>query len=219
MKKLRKSKTIDNIQSIDPRHFLPKQVLPAVDILKRGGVVAFPTQGLYGLGADAFNTSAVDRVFAIKKRDSGNPLLVLVPDRAAVSEVAADIPAAALKLMDRFWPGRITIVFKALSRLPENLVAGTGKIGVRVSGHPVARTLVSMFDRPITGTSANFTGRPGCHRIEDFDRRLLEQLDQVLDAGPLAGGQGSTVVDVTSRLPSIIREGVVPRQEILAALS
>ena len=219
MKKQKNSKIINKFVSIDSHSSYSELVAPAVEVLKRGGVIAFPTQGLYGLGADAFNSSAVDRVFAIKKRTSDNPLLVLVPNRDAVSEVAADIPPEALKLMDWFWPGRVTIILETLSGIPENLVAGTGKIGVRVSGHPVTNYLVSNFGRPMTGTSANISGKPGCYRIEDFDQQMLEQVDLVLDAGSLAGGQGSTVVDVTGRSPVIIREGVIPKQEILDALN
>ena len=219
MKKQKNSRIINNLVSIGPHNYTSEMMAPVVEILMRGGVIAFPTQGLYGLGADAFNLAAVERVFAIKKRSSNKPLLVLVPDRDAVSEVAADIPPSALKLMDWFWPGRVTIIFRAHRGIPENLVAGTGKIGVRVSGHPVTNNLVSMFRRPITGTSANISGKPGCHRIEDIDQQLLEQLDLVLDAGPLAGGKGSTVVDVTTPSPVIIREGVIPKQKILAALS
>ena len=219
MKKQKSLRIISNIESIDPRLPLPGQVAAAVDILDRGGVIVFPTQGLYGLGADALNALAVDRIFAIKQRAFGNPLLVLVPERDAVCDVASEVPPAAIRLMDRFWPGRVTIVLKALSRLPNNLVAGTGRIGVRVSGHPVARTLVSMFGKPITGTSANISGRTGCYRIEDLDQRVSAQLDMILDAGPLDGGRGSTVVDVTGDSPVIIREGAVSRQEILAALN
>ena len=219
MKKLRNSRIISNLLSIDPQNYTLDLMVPVVEILKRGGVIAFPTQGLYGLGVDAFNASAVERVFDIKKRSSNKPLLVLVPDRDSISEVAADIPPAAIKLMDLFWPGRVTILLKALRGIPENLVAGTGKIGVRMSGHPLTKNLVSMFGRPITGTSANISGKPGCYRIEDFDQLLLEQLDLVIDAGPLAGGKGSTVVDVTGALPVVIREGVIPKQEILTALS
>lgn len=206
------------IQAIDPRHPRPEPLAAAVEILEHGGVIAFPTQGLYGLGADALNKTAVDRVFVIKQRAADNPLLVLVPDRDAVRQVAAEVPPAALKLMDRFWPGRVTIVLKAIPRLPENLVAGTGRIGVRVPGHPVARTLVAMFARPMTGTSANISGRSGCHRIEDLDQRVVTQLDLILDAGHLIGGKGSTVVDVSGRSPVIIREGAVSQQKIRAAL-
>ena len=219
MKKQKSLKITSNIESIDPRHPLPEQMAAAVAILDRGGVIAFPTQSLYGLGTDAFNKVAVDRVFTIKQRALGNPLLVLVSNRDAVWEVAAEVPSAALTLMDRFWPGRVTIILKAHSRLPDNLIAGSGRIGVRVSGHPVARTLVAMFGKPITGTSANISGHPGCYRIEDLDRRVAAQLDMILDAGPLSGGRGSTVVDVTGHRPVIVREGAISRQEILAALS
>lgn len=218
MKKQKSLRIISNIESIDPRLPLPGQVAAAVDILDRGGVIVFPTQGLYGLGADALNALAVDRIFAIKQRAFGNPLLVLVPERDAVCDVASEVPPAAIRLMDRFWPGRVTIVLKALSRLPNNLVAGTGRIGVRVPGHPVARTLVSQFGRPITGTSANISGRPGCHRIRDLDPQVARQVDWILDAGHLAGGKGSTVVDVTGRTPIIIREGAVSKQKVRAAL-
>jgi L-threonylcarbamoyladenylate synthase len=170
------------------------------------------------LGADARNAVAVDRIFAIKRRSAGNPLLVLVPDRDAVCQVAAEVPPVASRLMDRFWPGRVTLVFKAQSRLPQNLTAGTGKIGVRVSGHPVAAALVSKFGKPVTGTSANLSGRPGCDRIGALDPQVAAQVDLILDVGRLTGGQGSTVVDVTGSAPRIIREGAVSRSEIMAAL-
>ena len=218
MKKLANLKIINNKKKINAGQPQPALIASAADILGRGGVIAFPTSGLYGLGADAFNPLAVDRVFAIKQRPPGKPLLVLLPDRDAVHEVAAGVPSAALHLMDRFWPGRVTIVLDALSGLPESLVAGTGKVGVRVSGHPVARALASEFGRPITGTSANISGRPGCSRIADLDNRIAAQLDLILDAGRLTGGQGSTVVDVTGGAPVILREGVVSNREILAAL-
>jgi L-threonylcarbamoyladenylate synthase len=181
-------------------------------------VIAFPTGSLYGLGADALNADAVDRVFAIKKRAPDKPLLILVPDRKVVFDLAAEVPPAAKRLMDRFWPGQVTIVFKALPALPANLTAGTGKIGIRLPGHPVARDLVSAFGRPITGTSANLSGRGGCHRIDQLDQMLIDQLDLVIDAGPLKAGIGSTVVDITGAEPVVIREGVVSKQAILAAV-
>lgn len=219
MKKQKNLRITSKIESIDSRSPQLETLATAVEILKRGGVIGFPTQGIYGLGADALNSVAVDKVFVIKQRAPDNPLLVLVPDRDAVYGVAAEVPPAALRLMDRFWPGRVTIVLKALPQLPENLVAGTGRIGVRVPGHPVVKTLVAMLAKPMTGTSANISGRSGCHRIEDLDRRVASQLDLILDAGLLAGGRGSTVVDVTGPSAVIIREGAVSRQEILNALS
>jgi L-threonylcarbamoyladenylate synthase len=157
-------------------------------------------------------------VFTIKRRPPDKPLLILVPDRAVVFDLAAEVPSAAKRLMDRFWPGRVTIVFKALSVLPANLTAGSDKIGIRLPGHPVAKALVAAFGRPITGTSANPSGHEGCHRIAELDPKMIEQLDLVLDAGPLKEGIGSTVVDITGAEPIVIREGVVSKQAILAAV-
>lgn len=211
-------KITPKIRPIDPQHPHADLIDAAVRILENGGVIAFPTRSLYGLGADALNIGAVKRVFTMKRRPPDKPLLILVPDRDVVSDLAAEVTPAAKRLMDRFWPGRVTIVFKALSVLPANLTAGTGKIGIRLPGHPVARALISAFGRPITGTSANLSGQRGCHHIDELDLKLIEQLDLVLDAGPLKEGIGSTVVDITGAEPVVVREGVVSKQTILAAV-
>ena len=209
-------KITPKIHPIDPHNPRADLIDAAVRILERGGVIAFPTGSLYGLGADALNAVAVDRVFAIKMRAPDKPLLILIPDRKVVFDLAAEVPPAAKRLMDRFWPGQVTIVFKALPGLPANLTAGTGRIGIRLPGHPVARALVATFGRPITGTSANLSGQGGCHHVDELDAMLIEQLDLVLDAGPLKEGIGSTVVDITGAEPIVIREGVVSKQAILA---
>lgn len=206
------------IVAIDPQQPQADLIAAAATLLERGGVIAFPTGSLYGLGADALNAGAVERVFTIKRRPPDKPLLILVPDRAVVVDLAVEVPAAAIRLMDRFWPGQVTIVLNALPGLPSNLTAGTGRIGIRLPGHPVARALVAAFGGPITGTSANLSGRGGCHRIDEIDPQLLRQLDLVIDAGQLKEGIGSTVVDVTGAEPIVIREGVVSRRAILAAV-
>ncbi len=206
------------IVAIDPQQPQADLIAAAATLLERGAVIAFPTGSLYGLGADALNAGAVERVFTIKRRPPDKPLLILVPDRAVVVDLAVEVPAAASRLMDRFWPGQVTIVLKALPGLPSNLTAGTGRIGIRLPGHPVARALVAAFDRPVTGTSANLAGRGGCHRIDEIDPQLIQQLDLVIDAGQLKEGIGSTVVDVTGAEPIVIREGVVSQRAILAAV-
>jgi L-threonylcarbamoyladenylate synthase len=211
-------KITPKIRPIDPQHPDADLIDASIQILENGGVIAFPTGCLYGLGADALNGGAVERVFTIKRRPPDKPLLVLVPDRDDVFDLAAEVPPTAIRLMDRFWPGRVTIVFKALSVLPTNLTAGSGKIGIRLPEHRVAKALVTAFGRPITGTSANPSGHKGCHRIAELDPELIEQLDLVLDAGPLKEGIGSTVVDITGAEPVVVRGGVVPKQAILAAL-
>ena len=126
------------------------------------------------------------------------------------------IPDTATAIMDRFWPGKITLVFEAGDDVPDILTAGTGKIGIRLAGHPVAAALVRELKVPITGTSANLSGQPGCSKIEDLPTEVCNQLNLVLDAGPLEGGRGSTVVDVTGNMPQVLREGVISKKEVMA---
>jgi L-threonylcarbamoyladenylate synthase len=171
------------------------------------------------LGADALHRQAVHRVFAIKQRSEQNPILVLIDHPRQLAQLAKRIPDAATRLMEHFWPGRITLVLEAHDTLPDNLTANTGKIGVRMPGHAVALALVKAVSGPITGTSANLSGRPGCHRIDNLDAQIAGQPDLILDAGGLKGGIGSTVVDVSESKPRILREGEVTSREILAILS
>ena len=120
--------------------------------------------------------------------------------------------------MEHFWPGRVTLVFEAADSVPQALTAGTGMIGIRLPGHPVAIALVESLGGPLTGTSANLSGSPGCRRVDDLDPQLIQQLDVVLDAGPLKGGTGSTVVDVTREIPRVLRAGEISEKEIMALI-
>jgi L-threonylcarbamoyladenylate synthase len=120
--------------------------------------------------------------------------------------------------MNAFWPGGLTIILESRPELPDLLTGKTGKIGIRVPRHPMASALVNAFDGPLTGTSANLSGRPGCSQIDDLDPQLIQQLDVVLDAGPLKGGVGSTVVDATSDPPLVLREGAVSKQQLDSVL-
>jgi len=208
-----------NLHRIDARSPQPEALRQAVAVLARGGLVVFPTGCIYGLGADAFNRRAVRQVFAVKGRPETNPVLVLIPDRRFVGRLAASVPPAAELLIERFWPGRITLVLKAAPGIPPELTAGTGKIGIRLPGHPVAAALVRAFGRPITGTSANLSGQPGVGRTEMLDDRFLKQIDLVLDAGELPGGIGSTIIDATSNPPLVLREGIVAAAWVRAALN
>jgi L-threonylcarbamoyladenylate synthase len=190
----------------------------AAEAIRAGGVVCFPTRCLYGLGADARNEDALRRIFEVKQRPPDMPLLVLISHSGQMAALAERIPAAARLLMDRFWPGRLTIVLPVLPNLPGLLTAGKGKIGIRLAGHPVARALVEAVGAPLTGTSANLSGGDGCRQIPDLDPRIAQGVDFILDAGPLKGGVGSTIVDVTGESPVVLREGEVPKHEIIAAL-
>jgi L-threonylcarbamoyladenylate synthase len=176
--------------------------------------VVFPTSSFYGLGASAFHAETVDKVFRAKKRDPQNPVLILIASLAELDPLVRSIPKPAGHLMEAFWPGSLTLVFQASDLLPSNLTGYTGKIGIRLASHAVAHSLVSAVGKPITGTSANISGRGGCNAIARLDQHIRDQVDLVIDAGRLPGGAGSTVVDVTVNPPKIIREGAIEAEKI-----
>ena len=206
------------IYKLNHEHPEPKIIQRAVTAIKQGGIIVFPTRCLYGLGADAFNAAAVDRLFKIKQRSYQKPILILIDQRNQLKRLVSNVSTAASRIMDDFWPGGMTLVFEAADPVPHHLTAGTAKIGIRLPGHPVAAALVNSLGRPLTGTSANLSGRPGCRRIDDLDPQLIQHLDIVLDAGLLKGGTGSTVVDVTQDIPRILRPGNISGKEILALI-
>jgi L-threonylcarbamoyladenylate synthase len=203
---------------VDPLNLRHDQILSASRMIRTGGVIIFPTQYLYGLGADALNAEAVDRIYEIKRRSHRKPILVFIAQQADLSRLVRQIPSAAESIMNAFWPGAVTIVFKAMDTLPANLTAGSNKIGVRMPRHPVASALTKVFGGPVTATSANITGDSGCSMVSDIAPGVADQVDLILDAGPLKGGLGSTVVDVTVDPPKIIREGAICAKDIFAAL-
>ena len=207
------------IKKINPVTPEPEIIAEAAAVIRQGGVLAFPTRCLYGLGADAFNPEAVERVVKIKQRSEQNPILVLIDSKKRLASLVKHIPPVADAIMDAFWPGRVTIVFEARNSLPAQLTAQTGKIGVRLPGHPVAAAIVQQVKGPVTGTSANLSGQPGCYRTQDLDPTIAGQLGLILDAGTLVGGIGSSVVDVTVTPPRILREGAVTTREVMNRVS
>ena len=181
----------------------------AARVLGRGGLVAFPTETFYGLGAAALDRRAVRRVFEVKGRPASMPLLVLVDSEAMVGRVAPEIPARARQLITRHWPGALTLVFRAAAGLPAELTAGTGTIGVRLPAHATARALVRALGAPVTAPSANPTGAEPPTTAGAVLAHFGDALDLVLDGGPTPGGAPSTVVDVTVDPPRVIRQGAV----------
>ena len=195
----------------------PGIIAAAAAVVKSGAVICFPTTGLYGLGADATNPDAVKRVFEIKQRQPDRPVLVLVNSVDQLKDLVVRVTPVGQDLMTRFWPGKLTLVFEADRSVPDALTAGTGKIGIRLPGHPVARALVSELNCPLTGTSANISGKPGCHRISDLSESITSNVAMVIDSGVLEGGAGSTVVDVSSGEPVVLREGFIPADAIVTS--
>lgn len=208
----------DKIRKIDPEQPNLDDILEAAQIVCSGGVVVFPTTSLYGLAADASNPFAVAKVFAIKQRPVNKPILILVPGLYDIQNLVRDIPLAAERIMAALWPGKLTLVFKAGNGLPPSLTAGTGKIGIRLPVYPVARLLVCAAGIPITATSANLSGQIGCSRVSSLDPAIGAAVDLILDAGPLEGGAGSSILDVSEDPPVLLREGSISRSRIFSVL-
>lgn len=208
----------EKILRVDPVRPEETAMQTAGKILAQDGIVIFPAACLYGVAANALSDTAVEKVFSLKQRPRNNPILVLIHDIAMLKDLVSQIPKAAEILMDSFWPGRLTIVFKAAPQISPLLTARTGKIGIRMPGHPVARALARSVKFPITGTSANLSGRPGAASPADLPPEMIEAADLVLDAGPVQGGTGSTIVDVTGSCPKVLREGAVPSADLFKAL-
>ncbi len=187
----------------------------AVAILNDGGVVAFPTETYYGLAVDPLNPLALNHLFNLKQRDIAKPILTLVDDRESLSSLVHEIPVIYLQLMERFWPGPLTLVFQAKINLPTLLTAGTSTIGVRQSSHPFARQLLRAFGRPITATSANISGHDAAVDAYEVKIQFGKQIDMVFDGGKASGILGSTIVGLDGSRLKLIRKGVIPYDEIL----
>ncbi len=179
------------------------------EVVRAGGVIAYPTDTFYGLGADPENPRAVRRLFEIKGRPAGQPVLLLIPDASAVRSWAAEVTACAEDLMRRFWPGPLTLVFKALPAVMPELTGGTGSIGLRVPGDAVSRDLLRYLGSALTGTSANISGGPSPRTATEAAAAIGSMVDLILDGGVTAGGKPSTVVDVRGTEPVVIRAGAL----------
>ena len=199
---------------VSPDNPSGESLLAAAEILRSGGIVAYPTETFYGLGADALNRDAVHKVFTIKQRRLSQPLLILVPRREAIPSYVKEVPDAADRLMDAFWPGSLTLIFPAADRLPRELCANTSTIAIRLSPHPVARALVETFDSPVTSTSANISGEDSPVKADQVLSQLSENVDLIIDGGRTPGKQPSTIVDLTAASPRLVREGTIPFGEI-----
>lgn len=190
----------------------------AAVVLRQGGLVAFPTDTLYALGADASSPSAIERVFAVKGRRLSSPIPLLVADLAMAIQLVGTLPEAAVRLAERWWPGPLTLIVSAPRSICTLLTAGTGRIGLRVPDAAIAHALICRFGGPVTGTSANRSGGKDPLDAVDVLRQLGNRVDLILDGGPVTGGSSSTVVDVTISPPLVVRQGPVRREAILRLL-
>jgi L-threonylcarbamoyladenylate synthase len=186
----------------------------ATEILRSGGLVAFPTETVYGLGADAFNPVAVNKVFAVKGRPADNPLIVHIAEYEQIKELTRTIPPVGKVLADTFWPGPLTLVVKSSPTIPKVVTGELDTVAVRVPNHNVTLELIKKLSRPIVGPSANKSGRPSPTTAQHVYDDLNGEINLILDAGPTLIGIESTVVDVTVTPPLILRFGGLTREKI-----
>ena len=187
----------------------PGSLQRVVDALRAGGVIAYPTEAVYGLGVDPFNPAALERLFAAKGRDRNQPVLLIVDSESQLARVAAEISARARACMETFWPGPLSLLLPRHPALPEALAPGRDKICVRCPGAPWARALCTAFGGPITSTSANQSGEPPVHHLRDLN---LSGVDLGIDAGTLPPAAVSTIVDAETG--AIVREGAISRSRL-----
>jgi len=198
-----------DILKIDPADPETDLLERAVKILKNGGLIAYPTETFYGLGVDAKNEKAVERLFTVKGRDFRNPIPVIIGDASDLDQVVTEIPVVGRDLIGRFWPGPLTLIFSAAPAIPSRLTAGTGKIGIRISSHPIARLLSRQLASPLTSTSANRSGQKECITAREVLENIGDDLDLIIDGGETPGGKGSTILDITRMPPVVLRAGVI----------
>ena len=190
-----------------------RDIEKGVSLLKKGGVIAFPTDTVYGLGADAFNSVAVQRIYEIKDRSKSNPFPLLIADAKQLAALAEPVPELARCLARQFWPGGVTLVLSKIDSVPAHLASGP-TIAVRVPNHPTCLTLLQHLARPLIGTSANVSGQPAALTAYEVRQQLGDRIDLIIDGGECAGGKESTVLDITREPPVVLRQGIVPSHEI-----
>jgi L-threonylcarbamoyladenylate synthase len=192
---------------------LQREIEKGVKILQMGGVIAFPTDTVYGLGADAFNATAVERIYEIKNRPKHRQLPLLIADVEQLTTLAKPISEIAWFLARRFWPGGLTLVLSKIDSLPVHLASGP-TIAVRFPDHPVCLALIQHLGNPIIGTSANISGQAIALTAEEIGQQLRGKIDFIINGGKCPGGKESTVADVTHEALVILRQGIIPPREI-----
>lgn len=212
--------TFSNLSSLEQRQLpivrvsssdVPRR---AIETLTQGGVVVYPTDTVYGVGCRIDDDAAVRRLFVLKGRPHTEALPVLLADVAQLDQYARDVPPAARRLVSRFWPGALTVVLRRSERVPSLVAGGGPTVALRIPNHPVPRALVRAVGVPIVGTSANTHGMPSPVTAQLAVYDLGDRVDLVLDGGRVPGGRESTVVDVTSQSPRVVRQGAIPAKEI-----
>jgi len=190
----------------------------ASEVIRDGGIIAYPTESSYALGVDPSNPEAVKRLFCLKGRPESVAMPLIAGDMKDVRGVTKEISALGNQLIEKFWPGPLTLIFEAADDLPRLLTGDKGGIGIRISAYPLCKRLTKAIGHPLTSTSANSTGDPPALDVMEIEAYFNGRIELILDGGRLAEGPASTVVDVRGERPIILREGAVNTADILRAL-
>ena len=201
---------MENKLSLD----IQEQIEKGISILKQGGLVAFPTDTVYGLGAWANNEQAVEQVYRVKERPRNMALPLLLADISQIDEVAEPVPPIVWLLAHNFLPGALTIVLHKSNLVPDIITAGGITVAVRIPAHPIPIALAQGLGAPIVGTSANLSGKPSALTADEVYSQFGNKIDLVIDGGRCPGGRESTIIDVTEEEPVILREGAISREEL-----
>ncbi len=195
---------------VDPGNINSEIMEQAAACIRDGKLVAFPTETVYGIGANAFDAAAVEKIYKAKRRPSSDPLIVHIADVAQLDDIVEDVPELAWQLAQAFWPGPLTLILNKTDKIPSNVTSGKPSVAVRMPSHPIAQELIRRAQRPIAAPSANLFSKPsstsGKHVSEDF----VDELDMVLDGGESTIGVESTVVNLTASVPVVLRPGGLP---------
>lgn len=201
----------ENLQTIIENGEEKSAIMKAAKILKNGGLVAFPTETVYGLGADALNEEAAAKIYAAKGRPSDNPLIVHIADTKAVYELASSVPDKAIDLMEAFWPGPLTIILPKKDIVPKGTTGGLSTVAIRMPSHPAALALIRESGVYVAAPSANTSGRPSPTTAEHVEEDMMGRIDMIIDGGPVGIGIESTIVDLTGEVPTILRPGFITK--------
>jgi len=202
------------VVKVDREHPQRKLIECAGEILKQGGLVAFPTETVYGLGGDGLNASSSEKIYAAKGRPSDNPLIIHIADMESLEGIVTQVPEEARKLANAYWPGPLTMIFQKNYRVPYETTGGLESVAVRMPSHPVARALIAAGGGYIAAPSANTSGRPSPTRAEHVKEDLSGRIEMILDGGEVEIGLESTIVDFTSDKPVILRPGYISQEMI-----
>lgn len=195
------------VLAVDADHPSDQALLAAAEAVLRGGVIAFPTDTVYGLGCSLFDVNAVEMVARLKRRDPSLAVISLIPEARQVEGLAADITEVARRLMDRYWPGRLSMIFRAAPIVPVRVRGAGGTIALRVPADRLCQKLLDFIGGPVVSSSANLSGQPPAETAEDVVRVFGNTLDLVIDGGPRRGNVPSTLVDVSGPKPRLLRRG------------